>query len=436
MMPALHLLFLFLGGLILIVGLIKLVFVPLALVFEVGQERRRRRRTPGYFAEPPLVSVVIPGYNEELVLNNCVRSVLASDYPLLEVILVDDGSSDATATIMGGFAQRHPHVSFIGQDNAGKGAALNRGMATAKGEVLMFVDADGVFEPHTVSRMVEAFQDAGVGAVCGDDRPVNLNRVQTRLLAMISHVGTGLVRRALTVLGCMPIVSGNVGAFRRDVLALTGPFDEETIGEDLELTWRVHRAGYQVRFAPRAIVHAESPSTLRGLWKQRVRWARGLLQTTSKHRTMVANPRYGTFGWFLLFNTISMIVVPVAQILALILLAVLGIDGQTMHFPEGFWAWMGFLGALTAVLLLVYAMALNRSLGDLRHAWTLPLWPPYALFVGLTMLAALWKQARREPARWNKLERTGVASVGWAASDRSVAAAVPVGYPSQAVGDA
>jgi poly-beta-1,6-N-acetyl-D-glucosamine synthase len=397
-----------LGAVIMVAGLLKLLYVPLSLWFEL-RSRRRRGRT-GHFAELPLVSVVIPGYNEEAVLENCVLSVLRSEYPRLEVILVDDGSTDRTAELMANFSERHESVTFVHQENAGKGAALNRGIGHARGDVFLFVDADGVFAPDTVRLMVDGFSSAAVGAVCGDDRPVNLDRVLTRLLAMISHVGTGLVRRSLTMLRCMPIVSGNVGAFRRDVLDRTGLFNTDTLGEDLELTWRVHRAGFQVNFVPRALVYAESPSTLRGLWRQRVRWARGLLQSTALHKGMIANPRYGAFGLYLVFNTLTMIIVPVFQVAVLVLLPVVVLSGAEV-LPSGWLELLLWLGLLVAAGVLVYSMVLNRALKDLRHLWTLPLWPLYSVLVGLTLIAGLWLEARRAPSRWNKLERTGVVSI-------------------------
>ena len=181
----------------------------------------------------------------------------------------------------------------------------------------MFVDADGIFSQNTVKRMLQGFTDQRTGAVCGDDRPVNLNRVQTRMLAFISHVGTGMVRRALTMIRCLPIVSGNIGAFPRRILEEIGPFREDTVGEDLELTWRVHKAGYRVVFAPRALVYAESPSTVRRSAPARP-LARGLLQTMGVHKRMIGNLRHGQFGAYLLFNTITMVVLPVLQILVLV----------------------------------------------------------------------------------------------------------------------
>lgn len=405
------------GIALLVLGLVKLVYVPLAVAFEIRASTRAPRRT--YLDEEPLVSIIVPGYNEAMVIRNCVRSILATSYRRREIILVDDGSTDRTALIMGDLAHENPDVRFVAQENAGKGAALNTGTAHAHGDVLIFVDADSMFQQDTVQRMLEGFDDPAVGAVCGDDRPVNLDSVQTRLLTVISHIGTGLVRRALTMLRCLPIVSGNSGAFRRDVLEQTGMFDVDTVGEDLELTWRVHKAGYRVNFAPRALVYAESPSTITGLWKQRVRWARGLLQTTVRHADMIGNPRYKGFGAFLVFNTLTMIVMPVLQLLVLVLIPVLLLGGHDL-LPGSAWGWIGWLGLVVTVVLALVAIGLNRARSDLRHLWTLPLWPLYSVFVSLTMVRALHLEIAGRPSAWHKLDRTGVVSVTPAATRQTV----------------
>lgn len=396
-----------LAVLALVLGLVKIAYLPLSVLFELRAARRRRRPRPTLLDEQPLVSIVVPAYNEGVVLETCVRSIVATSYPRTEVIVVDDGSSDDTPKVMDALGREFPQIRMIRQANAGKGAALNHGASVSSGEVLVFVDADSQFQEDTLQRMLEGFDDGDVGAVCGDDRPVNLDRVLTRLLTVISHIGTGLVRRSLSLLGVLPIVSGNSGAFRRDVFEEIGGFDEHTVGEDLELTWRVHRAGRQVRFAPRALVLAESPSTLLGLWKQRVRWARGLLQTTVKQTDMVGSPRYGLFGPYLLFNTLTMIVMPGLQLLLLALLPALALGGED-HLPSTAWAWIGWLGLVLTLAIGLAAITLNRAWADLRHLWTLPLWPLYSVFVSFTMVRALWLQVARRPATWNKLERTGV----------------------------
>ena len=276
---------------------------------------------------------------------------------------------------------------------------------------MLLVDADGVFRPDTITRLLRGFRDPRVGAVCGNDRPVNLDRVLTRFLALVSHVGTGLMRRALDVVGCLPVVSGNVGAFRREVLERTGPLRTDTLGEDLELTWRVHGAGYRVTFAPDALVYAESPSTVRGLWRQRVRWARGLLQVTSLHRRMIGNLRYGRFGAYLLYNTVSQVTGPFLQVLAVLALSALVLVEGTGWLPPSWWEWVLFLGIPLSVALLLLAVVLDRAPGDLRYLWTVPLWPIYSSLMTLVMLEATRLEASDAEGRWDKLERTGTVSV-------------------------
>lgn len=395
------------GGLVLVVvGILKLISLPLATTFELRKAYRRGRGHWTLLDEHPWVTLVIPAYNEGPVLANCVRSLLASDYERLEIIIVDDGSTDDTADVMAGLVQRHPSVRTISQRNAGKAAALNRGIRASTGDVLFFVDADGIFAPGTVSEMLRGFDHPDVGAVCGDDRPVNLNRVQTRLLAMLSHAGTGLVRRALALVGCLPIISGNIGAFPREVIERVGGFDESTVGEDLELTWRVHRSGYRVAFQPTALVSAESPSTLRTLWRQRVRWARGLLQTTRTHRGMIGNPRHGLFGLYLGVNTLTMIVLPLMQLLVMICLPFALATGR-ITIASSTLSVLGWLGLAVSALVVTYAALLNRAPLDLRHLWTLPLWPIYSTGLAVVMAVALWQEIQGGPASWNKMQRTG-----------------------------
>lgn len=396
-------LFYFTGTVIFVAGLITVAYYPLSLVFEL---RNRRYSQTAEFL--PAVSVLVPAFNEELVIKNCVSSILASDYPDMELLLIDDGSSDGTLHLMRQF-DGHPAVTVIAQENGGKATALNRGLASANGEIILCVDADGLFAADTIRQMVEPFKDPAVGAVCGNDSPVNLNSLQTHLLSILARVGTGFVRRALSVANCLPIVAGNSGAFRREALQKAGTFLPGFIGEDLELTWRVHKAGYQVRFQPRATVYAEVPATILGLWKQRVRWARGLLQTVNLHRDMFFNPRYRLFGFFLPLNALRMVVVPLLQLLAVMLLLALLLLGHS-PLPADLLVLAGWLGLGVAVFTSVFAIALDGAWRDLKYLYVLPLWIPYSLLMSVIMLRALLLELRGKEALWHKLDRTGVIS--------------------------
>jgi GT2 family glycosyltransferase len=397
-LPGARLLFLVLGVPILVFGLVKLLVLPLSAWFEIRAAGRRHREVPTLHDEWPSVSIIVPAFNAAAVIENCVRSIQLTRYDRFEVVLVDDGSTDNTAHLMAELAAGDPRIKVLTQINAGKGAALNLGIRNATGEVLMFVDAHGIFSRYTVEEMLRGFVDGRTGAVCGDDRPVNLNRVQTRTLDFISHIGTGMVRRALTMIGCLPTVSGNIGAFPRKVVEEIGLFREDTVGEDLELTWRVHKAGYRVVFAPRALVCAESPSTIAALWRQRVRWARGLLQTMAVHHGVIGNPRQGRFGAYLLFNAITMVVRPVVQIVVILDLALLLALGCNPLGGDA-WAVLGWLGVIVTLVLTVGTLGMDRAWKDLRHVWVLPLIPLYSVFTSLTMAAALGQELRQHLCR-------------------------------------
>ncbi|HEY3513873.1 glycosyltransferase family 2 protein [Kribbella sp. NPDC051137] len=400
-MSVLTLVFFLLSAPIVVLGTLKLVYYPLALAHEL------RRRRPAVFDDPePLVSVIVPAFDEEVVVGNCVSSLLASGYPRLQVILVDDGSTDGTLSVLRRF-EDHPAVTVIAKPNGGKASALNAGIEVATGEILCFCDADGVFTADTIPELLAGFDSRRVGAVCGNDEPANLVGLQTRLLALLTHVGTGFVRRALALINCLPIVSGNLGAFRRSVVEEIGPFAEGFVGEDLELTWRVHRAGYRVAFCPRAKVYAEVPATLRALWKQRVRWARGLIQTARLHSTMIGSPRFGVFGLFLPFNLASMLLLPVLQLASAVTLLVLVGEGQSPVDLDTM-SLLGWLGLVLALVAATLSVGLDRAWRDLRLLSVVPLWSFYSLMMTVVTVWALVLEIRGTTARWNKLERSGV----------------------------
>ena len=185
-------------------------------------------------------------------------------------------------------------------------------------------------------------------------------------------------------MGLLAEVSGNIGAFRTDLVRQVGGFCEDTLGEDLELTWRVYGAGYRVNFQPKALVYAESPSTMGGLWRQRVRWSRGLLQTLRMHAGMLGTWDHGPFGLFLIFNAVTMVLIPVLQLLILGILPFLYLAGKG-PIPGEVLAILGWLGLFVSLLLIVFSIGLNKSWRDLRFVWTVFLWPFYSVFVGLAL---------------------------------------------------
>jgi cellulose synthase/poly-beta-1,6-N-acetylglucosamine synthase-like glycosyltransferase len=187
--------------------------------------------------------VVVPAYNEETGLEATVRSLLRTDHPApIEVIVVDDGSTDETPLIGERLARELPHVRFVRRPNGGKPAALNTGIASARYDVLVLVDGDTVFQPDTIRRLVGPLADATVGAVSGNTKVANRRGLIGRWQHLEYVVGFNLDRRMFDVLECMPTVPGAIGAFRRRALASVGGLSSDTLAEDTDLTMALCRA--------------------------------------------------------------------------------------------------------------------------------------------------------------------------------------------------
>jgi len=253
----------FLTAVVLAVG----VLVALRMLAVAFLARRQVRRTRGQTADPtftPGVSIVVPACNEAVVIARGVSSLAASDYPELETIVVDDGSTDGTADVLERLGL--PGVRVVRQANAGKAAALNTGIAAAAHDIVVTVDADTVFEPDTVRRLVQPFRDERVGAVSGNTKVGNRRGLLGRWQHIEYVVGFNLDRRMYETLQCMPTVPGAIGAFRREALRAVGGVSGATLAEDTDLTMAIGHAGWHVVYAQDARAWTEAPATLGALW--------------------------------------------------------------------------------------------------------------------------------------------------------------------------
>jgi len=376
--------------------------IVLLVVCGAWHELRDRRARRDARSWPVPVSVVIPAYNERAGIERCLRSMVASAHAQLEIIVVDDGSTDGTAELAAGLGL--PVVTVISQPNAGKAAALNTGAARARHDVLIFADGDTVFEPATIGMLVAPLRDPWVGAVAGNVKVAN----RRGLLGLIQHceyvLATSLDRRMYDVLDCMVTVPGAIGAFRRSALVEAGGVPENTLAEDTDLTVAIGLAGWRVRYAPQARAWTEAPATVRQLWSQRHRWAYGMLQVLWKYRGSVVAPRgKRTLAWIGLPYLFAMgcllpLVSPVADVYVLLDAWISPWHAVTI--------WAVFLGLQAA--LTVPAFALDRE--RLRDLWTLPVQLVfYRQLMYLVMIHSLATALAGVRLRWHKLARAGVA---------------------------
>jgi cellulose synthase/poly-beta-1,6-N-acetylglucosamine synthase-like glycosyltransferase/peptidoglycan/xylan/chitin deacetylase (PgdA/CDA1 family)/spore germination protein YaaH len=234
-----------------------------------------------------LISVLIPAYNETRVIEASVHRVLASTGVRLEVIVIDDGSKDETSAIVARAFADEPRVRLLTLPNGGKARALNKGLELASGRVVVALDADTQFEAETIALLARWFADPAIGAVAGNAKVGNRVNLVTRWQAVEYVTAQNLERRALAGVGAIMVVPGAVGAWRRAALEEVGGYPVDTLAEDQDLTIAIQRAGWKVAADIEAIAWTESPQTLRGLARQRFRWAFGTLQCLWKHRAIL-----------------------------------------------------------------------------------------------------------------------------------------------------
>jgi cellulose synthase/poly-beta-1,6-N-acetylglucosamine synthase-like glycosyltransferase len=307
-----------------------------------GQQPARTQ--PDELAHRPSVTLVTPAYNEETLIVQSAKAFLASDYEPLEVIVVDDGSKDETFArldeafdlvalplrgvtalptepIRGVYiARTEPRLRVVRKDNGGRSDAINAGISIARGELVVITDADSLLEPQAITCGVRPFEvhpDHCV-AVGGGIRVANGSTIVGGRVVTpgVSWRGVGATqvleylrgffatRIAWSEMNGLLIISGAFGVFRRDLLVALGGFSRATLGEDMEMTMRIHRLlrpqwkDARVEFAPDAVCWTEAPGTMGGLRNQRVRWHAGLLDNLRMHGQMLGRPRYGAAGTF------------------------------------------------------------------------------------------------------------------------------------------
>ncbi len=395
-------------------GVSRLFFLAGLSLWNVRREARQRVAPSKQALH---VSVIVPAYNEEKVIVETVHRVLASDHRDLDVIVIDDGSKDATSAVLRSAFGTDQRVTLIRVPNGGKAAALNVGLAHATGTILVALDADTQFQTDTIPRLVRWFVDPQIGAVAGNAKVGNRTNMITRWQALEYIVAQNLERRALAALGTLTVIPGAVGAWRRSVLQAMGGFPSDTLAEDQDLTIGIQGKGYRVRFDSSAVAWTEAPSSFRGLARQRFRWAFGTLQCLWKYREMTFNPRYGALGMIALpqvwlFQIALTALAPLADLLLIWQLISQWI-AYSQHGAEFSNADLLTVGIYYAVFVVVdllaaaFAFAMERG-----EQWSLMWWLPlqrfgYRQLMYYVVVRSIVAAIRGAFVGWGTLERTG-----------------------------
>ena len=361
---------------------------------------RFRRTSPANYLQP--ISVIIAAYNEGKVITETLRSVLAADYTgELEVVVVDDGSKDHTASEVEAVAAQDSRVRLLRQENRGKARALQRGLGAMRTGIVVFLDADTHCQRDTLRRLVEPFADERVGAVSGHAKVGNLRTFIAKCQALEYTCGFNLDRRAYTRWNCMTVVPGAISAIRKSAIDDAGGLSLETLAEDTDLTLALHKRSQRIVYVPEAIAWTEAPETVRTLARQRFRWAYGTLQCLWKHRDMVFNWKYRALGWFSLPSVwfFQIILVAITPMVDLFLLASL---------PFGAWrAVLPFVIAFLSMDVLLATLACILERESVLRAWRiLPMRLIYRPMLSYVIWKAILRAVKGALVGWGKLERT------------------------------
>ncbi|MGI8559615.1 MAG: bifunctional polysaccharide deacetylase/glycosyltransferase family 2 protein [Solirubrobacteraceae bacterium] len=361
----------------------------------------RMKRLPKDLSFTPPVTLLVPAYNEEVGIERAVRSLALSAYPgELEVIVIDDGSSDRTAELVRQLAL--DGVQLITQANAGKAAALNRGLAASRHEIIVTVDGDTVFEPDTLLHLVQRFRESDVGAISGNTKVGNRSGLVGRWQHIEYVMGFNLDRRMYEMLGATPTVPGAIGAFRRKALADIGGVSGATLAEDTDITLDIGRAGWHVVYAGDARAWTEVPASLRGLYRQRHRWAYGTFQSVWKHRDALWRRGQGRIGsraipYLLLFQVFLPLAAPLIDLFAI----------YSIIFLDP-WPILGFWLAFNLFQLTLAWFAFSFDGESHAPLWAMPLQQfVHRQLMYLVVIDSVISALMGSRLAWHRIERTG-----------------------------
>lgn len=389
------------------------VWICGGLYYRFHWERSSPQDQPPKLAQYPGVSILVPCFNESEQLHETLAYLDALQYPDYEIICINDGSRDDTANILNMLSAQYARLRVVHlTTNGGKARALNVGALLAKHEILVCIDSDAVLDPHAVTWLVAQFENSPrLGAVTGNPRIRNrstlLGKIQVGEFSSI----IGLIKRAQRIYGRIFTVSGVVAAFRRAALQRVGFWHSDTATDDIDISWRLQLDHWDIRYEPNALCWILMPETYSGLWRQRLRWARGGAEAALRFaRTMW---RWRSRRMWLVFVEYWLSVVWSYVLAAIVILWLIGkffALPEELHVPTIVPGWHGVVLASTCLLQFFISLMI-----DSRYEKKLPrnffwmIWYPlaYWLITVFTTTVALPRTlfSRRRSGTWISPDR-------------------------------
>ncbi|MEN8255510.1 MAG: glycosyltransferase family 2 protein [Verrucomicrobiota bacterium] len=385
----------------------QLICSPL---YSVVMRARKKKSTDGHLS----VSVLIPAWNEEVGIERTIRSVLDTGYPRLQIVVINDGSTDSThekvTRLISEYGQEDSHdasLEYLNLANGGKARAMNRGLVHATGEIIVTIDADSVMDPNAITNILRQFSDPEVGGVAGNV-VVGNKRKPIEWMQQMEYLYGFFFKRTDSLFNSVYIIGGAAAAYRRDALDRVGGFDHDIITEDIEMSTRLLSHGYKTRYAADAVVYTEGPADFKSLCNQRLRWKHGRMLTFIKHRRLFFSwrPEHRPYlSWFLLPLAVYAEILLLAEVLMLSTFFIYTVCTSD-YLP------------LVLVIALLSAVIGIQVLADskMRFHRNLVLFAPVAWLVFYAMdmvefqalVRSLRRLATRKELQWQKWARAGI----------------------------
>lgn len=395
----------------------SLIWMSGGLIYFFRWERKEPSRVkPPALSSYPLVSLVVPCHNEGAHVRETIGQLAKQTYPCFEIIAVNDGSTDDTGAQLDQLMEEIPELRVLHlASNRGKATGLRAAALASKGDYLVCIDGDALLDPYATHwLMMHMLESPRVGAVTGNPRIRNRSTLLGRLQVGEFSSIIGLIKRAQRVYGRIFTVSGVISAFRKAALHDVGYWNTDMVTEDIDVSWRLQMRHWEIRYEPNALCWILMPETLRGLWKQRLRWAQGgsevllryglqLLRWRQRRMWMVALEYLVSLAWSFSMGTIVVLWV-IGQFVAL---------PPSLHVPALLPQWNGVVLGMVCMLQFLISLLIDRRYeARIGRNYYWMIWYPlvYWMLSTATSIVALPKAI---------LKRKGTLAV-WTSPDRGI----------------
>ncbi|EOQ02072.1 poly-beta-1,6-N-acetyl-D-glucosamine synthase [Bacillus cereus] len=374
----------------------SIVWITGAIIFVIRVESKLDLK----LHETPFVSILVPCYNEEKNIQETIKQLLQQNYPNYEIIIINDGSIDRTASVVNSIMDGEPNVRFIDlKENQGKANALRLGLLASNGDYLVCVDADALLEPTALQYMIPHFLTKNngrrIGAVTGNPRVRNRSSLLSKIQISEYSSVVGLIKRTQHIYGKIMTVSGVVVAFRKQAVLDCGLWDRDIITEDIAITWRLQKHFWDIVYEPKAICWMLVPETIYGLWKQRVRWAQGGLEVMLRHWNIFSDWRQ--VGLYVIFieQVLSLLWAILWGIVTILFLFKVSLNLEILHL---FTISSCLLSVTCIIQFFIGILVDSKYDSNLKREYLWAIWYPvcYWYINVFVVFAAIWKISTKD----------------------------------------